>query len=83
MHLPGLFYIGVEALLCACSLTLLSRRPGSFSLVLALGGICFLVSDNLLCAFSFGHLRSTFVDRLLHITYLAAQLCIGLSIFFL
>ena len=83
MHIPGLFYIGVEGVMCALALSAYGKNPTLGTGLFALGGISFLVSDNLLCAFSFGSLRNSFTDRLLHATYLMAQLFIAWSIFFL
>ena len=83
MHLPGLAYIGVEAWMCGMALLGLWMVPGIASGLFTLGGLSFFVSDNLLCAYSFGNRKTEAVDNLLHGTYLAAQLLIGWSILFL
>ena len=80
MHLPGLFYIAIEAFMCALALVSLGNQPGIGTLLFGLGGLSFLISDNLLCAYSFGRLKTPAVDTWLHITYLAAQLLIAWSI---
>ena len=82
MHLPGMFYIAAEALMAALSLVLVMKAFSAGSLLFALGGVSFLVSDNLLCAYSFGRLKSPSIDWALHGTYLAAQLLIGWSLYF-
>ena len=75
MHLPGMVYIGVEAMMCALALVLAFKKTEYLSF--ALGGVTFLVSDNLLCAYSFGRLKAPVWDWALHGTYLAAQLLIA------
>lgn len=80
MHLPGLAYIGIEAAMCALALARLWAAPGLSAALFAAGGLFFLVSDNLLCAYSFGSLKTRAVDWWLHITYIAAQLLIAWSI---
>lgn len=83
MHWPGLIYIAIEAMMCALALVSALRFPGAGTALMAAGGLSFLVSDNLLCAYSFGSLKKPSVDWALHATYLAAQLLIGWSILFL
>ena len=79
MHLPGLLYIAIEGAMCALALVRLWLAPGLSAALFALGGLLFLVSDNLLCAYSFGRMKTPSVDRWLHITYIAAQLLIAWS----
>ena len=83
MHLPGMIYIAVEALMCSMALALCSLEPGPGAVLFSLGGISFLISDNLLCGFSFGSLKTRKTDLLLHVTYLLAQNAIAWSILFL
>ena len=83
MHLPGLIYIGIEAIMCAGALYCACRRTGPGTLLFAIGGLSFLISDNLLCVFTFGNLRKPGIDQALHITYLSAQLLIAWSILLL
>ena len=79
MHLPGLLYIAIEAAMCALALVRLWLAPGLSAVLFAAGGLLFLVSDNLLCAYSFGKMKTRAADRWLHITYIAAQLLIARS----
>lgn len=83
MHLPGLLYIGIEACMAAMALTLpwLHRTPGAF--LFAAGSLSFFCSDSLLCAYSFGTMKTLSCDRAVHVTYLCAQLLIAFSVPFL
>ena len=65
---------------CASACAVLMRKTGA--ILFALGGICFAVSDNLLCAYQFGEARTPSVDLAVHVTYYAAQLLIAWSIAF-
>lgn len=80
LFLPGMVYIGIEALMCSLAAVLFLKSPGPGSLLFFLGGISFLLSDNLLCAFSFGSQKTKAADILLHVTYIAAQLLIAWSL---
>ena len=80
MHWPGLLYIAIEAAMCALALVRLFLAPSLAAGLFAAGGVSFLVSDNLLCAYSFGSMKTSSVDRWLHLTYIAAQLLIAWSI---
>ena len=82
MHLPGLAYIAIEAAMCALALARLWLVPDLSAGLFALGGVSFLISDNLLCAYSFGAMKTKAADRMLHITYIAAQLLIAWSLAF-
>ena len=80
LYLPGMAYIGIEALMCSLAAVLFWKCPGMGSFLFFLGGISFLVSDNLLCAYTFGTRKTFSVDVLLHVTYVAAQLLIAWSL---
>ena len=83
VHLAGLIYIAVEALMAAASLVLAYCHTSLGSLLLATGAISFFASDNLLCAYTFGDLKIPEVDQAVHVTYLGAQIFIAWSILFL
>ena len=51
-------------------------------IMFAVGAACFVVSDNILCAYCFGNKREQYMNSAIHLTYYAAQLLIGLSMAF-
>lgn len=67
MQVPGMIYMAVVAFM------------GAF----AVGGVLFIISDNILCAYSFGSERRFGANIGIHATYYAAQLLIAWSIFFM
>ena len=83
LHTAGLLYVGLEAFLCAMSLAAAVQVQSPGSCLLTGGAMLFLLSDNLLCAHSFGTWKTRLVDALLHATYLGAQLLISWSVFWL
>lgn len=74
-------YIAVVALMgsTAAAVAIRSMSPGAA--LFALGGLSFIVSDNVLCVFSFGADRRFRLNVIVHITYYAAQVLIGWSLF--
>lgn len=52
------------------------------TLLMALGGLGFVISDNLLINYSFGNDQRASLDWTIHISYYTAQLLIAWSIFF-
>lgn len=78
--LPGLAYMGLVLFMgaVACGAALSSFGVGA--LLFAVGGICFAVSDALLCVRCFGTADGDALDRALHIAYYAAQLLIAWSL---
>lgn len=80
---PAVGYIALVVFMgsVACAAALRGFSVGL--LLFAAGGICFSVSDNLLCAYCFGTAHSQAVDRAVHISYYAAQLFIAWSLRFL
>lgn len=83
IHIPALLYIAIEAYMSATALILAYSRTGLGTLFFVTGSFSFFASDNLLCAYSFGDLKSREIDYALHITYISAQLLIAWSILFL
>lgn len=83
LQLPAVGYIALVAFMGAAACASALRGFSVGLLLFAAGGICFLVSDNLLCAYCFSTARSTAVDRAVHLSYYAAQLLIAWSLRFL
>lgn len=83
LQLPSVGYIALVVFMASVACSAAVRGFSVGLLLFAAGGICFAVSDNLLCAYCFGtgHRRS--VDRAVHISYYAAQLLIAWSLRFL
>lgn len=77
---PGLAYIALVVFVAAMAAALLVRGQGTKALLLTLGGICFAVSDSVLCTLVFGLERTTRKNIFIHATYYAAQLLIAWSI---
>ena len=83
LQLPAVGYIALVVFMAAVACSAAVRGFSVGLLLFAAGGICFAVSDNLLCAYCFGTGRSRSVDRAVHISYYAAQLLIAWSLRFL
>lgn len=83
LQLPAVGYIALVVFMAAAACSAAVRGFSVGLLLFAAGGICFAVSDNLLCAYCFGTGRSRSVDRAVHISYYAAQLLIAWSLRFL
>ena len=83
LQLPAVGYIALVVFMDAVACSAAVRGFSVGLLLFAAGGICFAVSDNLLCAYCFGTGRSRSVDRAVHISYYAAQLLIAWSLRFL
>lgn len=82
-QVPSKIYIALVAAMCAvaCALTMKSFSWGA--LMFALGGACFVVSDNVLIAYNFGEKPEFKQNQIIHVTYYAAQLLIAWSIIFI
>ena len=76
----GVVYIGLVVFMAATACALAARSFSAGALLFAVGGVIFAVSDNLLCARSFGGARSEPVNSAIHITYYAAQLLFAWSL---
>ena len=68
--------------MAASACTAAVKAPGVSTLLMALGAVGFVLSDNMLCAYCFGEDRRFGLNWLIHISYYGAQLCIAWSIFF-
>lgn len=82
LQLPGVLYIALVVSVSAVACAEAAADPGVGRIMFAIGSVCFVVSDNILCAFSFGNKREQYMNSALHIAYYAAQLLIGLSMAF-
>lgn len=80
LQIAAAIYMGLVVLMGAFSVTTAILSPGVGTLLFALGGICFAVSDNVLLAYSYGSRRTWNQNVLVHVTYYAAQLLIAWSI---
>ena len=83
LQLPACLYIALVVFMGSVACGAAIRSFSMTLLLFAAGGICFSVSDNLLCAYCFGSARSNAVDRAVHVSYYAAQLFIAWSLRFL
>lgn len=83
LRFPSMLYIAMVVFMASVACAAAVRGFSVGLLLFAAGGICFAVSDNLLCTYCFGTARSRAVDRAVHITYYAAQLLIAWSLRFL
>lgn len=82
MHLNAVLYICLVCCMGAVACAAALVRPGLSPALFALGGLGFVVSDNILCAHYFGNDRRFLLNWLIHISYYGAQLLIAWSIFF-
>lgn len=82
MKTGALAYIALVTFMGAAACAAAGEAPGISSILMALGGLGFVLSDNVLCAYSFGEDRRFGLNWLIHISYYGAQLCIAWSIFF-
>lgn len=82
MKAGALIYVALVTFMGAAAFAAAGAAPGASTVLMALGGLGFVLSDNVLCAYSFGENRPFALNWLVHISYYAAQLCIAWSIFF-
>lgn len=82
MHLNAVMYICLVCCMGAVTCGAALARPDLSSALFALGGLSFVVSDNILCAHYFGNDSRFLLNWLIHISYYGAQLLIAWSIFF-
>ena len=75
-------YIALVCFMAASACAAAVSVPSISSILMALGGLSFVLSDNVLCAYCFGEDRRFGLNWLIHISYYGAQLCIAWSIFF-
>ncbi len=82
MHLNAVMYICLVCCMGAVTCAAALVRPGLSPALFALGGLGFVVSDNILCAHYFGNDSRFLLNWLIHISYYGAQLLIAWSVFF-
>ncbi|MGI5977507.1 MAG: lysoplasmalogenase family protein [Candidatus Limivicinus sp.] len=82
LQLFGVVYIGLVAFMSAVAVSSAFVRPNAGTLLFAVGGFSFLVSDNILSAYCFGNKKCWGMNIAVHATYYAAQLMIAWSIAF-
>lgn len=82
MHLNAVMYICLVCCMGAVTCGAALARPDLSSALFALGGLSFVVSDNILCAHYFGNDSRFLLNWLIHISYYGAQLLIAWSVFF-
>ena len=82
MHLNAVMYICLVCCMGAVTCGAALARPDLSSALFALGGLGFVVSDNILCAHYFGNDSRFLLNWLIHISYYGAQLLIAWSVFF-
>lgn len=82
MHLNAVMYICLVCCMGAVTCGAALARPDLSSALFALGGLSFVVSDNILCAHHFGNDSRFLLNWLIHISYYGAQLLIAWSVFF-
>lgn len=75
-------YIVLVVFMAATACTAAVRSFSIGALMFAVAGICFAVSDNILCAYCYGNKKTPVMNSLVHITYYTAQLLIAWSIAF-
>lgn len=82
MQPKAVAYIALVCFMGATACAAAIARTDISSLLFALGGLGFVISDNILCAHYFGNDRRFLLNWLIHISYYGAQLLIAWSIFF-
>lgn len=82
MHINAVAYISLVCCMGAVTCAAAIVRTDLSSVLFALGGLGFVVSDNILCAHYFGKDGRFLLNWLIHISYYGAQLLIAWSIFF-
>ncbi len=82
MQPKAVAYIALVCFMGASACAAAIVKTDLSSLLFALGGLGFVVSDNILCAHYFGKDRRFLLSWLIHISYYGAQLLIAWSIFF-
>lgn len=82
LRLGAGLYIALVCFMAASACAAAVKTSGLSPVLMALGGLCFVLSDNVLCAYCFGEDRRFTLNWVIHISYYAAQLCIAWSIFF-
>lgn len=81
--IPGYIYIILVVFMggAACAFAVKDFSIGS--LLFAIGGFLFPVSDSILSVYCFGRDKRFVLNRILHILYYAAQMLIAISLYFI
>ena len=81
--LPGTIYLTITCYMGALAAVVAVRGFSVGTMLFAIGGVLFPISDSILTAHSFGRKRRVLQSMLLHITYYLAQCLIAAAICFL
>ncbi len=73
----AIFYISLLSLMCSMMITRGITAPTLPNLLMALGGVFFIVSDNVLLVYNFGEKRDWWLNEIVHIAYYGAQILFG------
>lgn len=76
-------YIALVVFMAAVACTAAARSFSVGTLMFAAAGICFCVSDCILCAYCYGNRKTAGMNAAVHVTYYTAQLLIAWSIAFI
>ncbi len=76
----AMVYIALVVFMGAAACTAAARSFSVGTLMFAAAGICFAVSDCILCVYCFGSRKTDGMNAAVHVTYYAAQLLIAWSI---
>ena len=79
MQIPLTIYMLLLSVTLGVSWGAAAGQPSPQLLLFAAGALLFLTSDNILFAFCFGDRHTAGMNRAIHGTYYAAQLCFALS----
>ena len=77
----AIFYISLLSLMCSMMMTRGIFDPTLPNLLMALGGVFFIVSDNVLLVYNFGEKRDWWLNEIVHIAYYGAQILFGWALF--
>lgn len=79
----AIFYISLLSLMCSMMIARGIYSPSLPNLLMALGGVLFIVSDNVLLVYNFGEKRDWWLNEIVHIAYYGAQILFGWAIIFM
>jgi uncharacterized membrane protein YhhN len=77
----AIFYVCLLSLMCSVMISRAIFAPTLSNLLFALGGLGFIVSDNVLLVYNFGEKRDWWLNELVHIAYYGAQILFGWALF--
>ena len=82
MQIPGYGYMALVAAMGAIACGLAVKVPGDATVLFAIGGVLFVISDTILSIHTFGTAKEPVYNRWVHYTYYAAQILIAWSLAF-